>query len=72
MTLTINLTAEDEARLVCAAKQKGVAPAECARELLTTHLARLTSTSSLEDPTLAILDQWAQDDSTKTAAEADE
>ena len=51
MTLTIDLTPEEEARLAAAARQKGVALEECARQLLTEYLPLLTPEEA-EDPTL--------------------
>jgi len=73
MALIIDLSSEEEARLAVAARQKGVAPQECARQLLTEHLPSLSSNGSNEDPTLAIFAQWEQEDARKTHAEiADE
>jgi hypothetical protein len=73
MTLTIDLTPEEEARLIAIARQKGVAPQECARQLLTEHLPGLTSNSAREDPALALFAQWEQEDARKTPEEiADE
>jgi hypothetical protein len=59
MTLQIELTAEQEARLAAAARQRGVAPAELAQELLTEHLPQIVSVnaensgSRKRDPELA-------------------
>ena len=59
MTLTIELTPEQEARLAAAAEQQGVAPVELAREILTAHLPQITrveeegSRKSERDPQLA-------------------
>jgi pimeloyl-ACP methyl ester carboxylesterase len=73
MTLTIALTPEEEARLQVAARQKGVAPEECARQLLAEHLPILTNNGAGEDPTLALFAQWEQEDAQKTPEEiADE
>ncbi len=38
MTLTIDLTPDEEARLRAAARRRGLAPAECAHKLLAEHL----------------------------------
>ena len=42
MTLTIQLTPEQEARLAAAAEERGLAPTELVQELLTEQLPRLT------------------------------
>jgi len=68
MTLTIHLTPTEEARLAAAARQKGVAPAELARELVTEHLPLETEKKSVEsrhdDPTVALLQSWLEEDAT--------
>ena len=55
MTLTIELTPTEEARLLAAAQKEGVEPAELARKLLASHLPAADETS---DPTLALLAEW--------------
>jgi hypothetical protein len=68
MTLTIELTPTEEARLTAAARQAGMAPTELARKLLTEHLPAVTSDSP-EDPTLALFAQWDADDAQMTPEE---
>ena len=70
MRLVIELTPEEEARLEAAAQQKGIAPQECARQLLTAHLPDLMPNGTQEDPTLAIFAKWQQEDALKTPEEA--
>lgn len=70
MTLTIDLTPEEEARLIAAARQKGVAPQECARQLLTEHLPSLALRRAEADPTLALFAQWEQEDARKSPEES--
>jgi len=66
MTLTIELTTAEEARLVAAAEQEGVPPAELARRLVADHLPRLTRG---DDPTLALFAQWESEDARLTPEE---
>src|SRR5262245_28646359 len=71
MALTIELTREEEERLSKAARQKGVAPAELARNLVTEHLPPLVENEQ-EDPTLALFAQWDQEDAQMTPEEVEE
>jgi hypothetical protein len=71
MTLTIELTPTEEARLTAAARQAGMAPTELARKLLTEHLPAVTSDRP-EDPTLALFAQWDADDAQMTPEEVTE
>jgi hypothetical protein len=70
MTLMIELSPDEQARLAAAAKQEGVAPAELARKVLTDHLPPLGAEPQPEDPTLALFRQWAEEDATRTPEEA--
>lgn len=72
MPLTIDLTAEEEARLELAAKRRGVPPQECAKELLVEHLPLVTQNGAEDDPTLALFAQWEQEDARKTPEETAE
>jgi hypothetical protein len=63
MILTIELTPHEEARLIAAAQQEGMQPAELARKLLTDHLLQETSKT---DPTLARFVQWKSEDAQMT------
>ena len=70
MPLTIDLSPADQARLAAAARQKGVAPAELARELVTNHLPPVPEPSDQpEDPTLALFAQWQKEDAQMTPEE---
>jgi len=50
MSITIELTPEEEARLNAAAAKNGVSAAECARQVLAEHLP----TEALKDRTLEL------------------
>jgi hypothetical protein len=71
MTLTIELTPTEEARLTAAARQAGLAPTELARKLVTEHLPAATPDLP-EDPTLALFAQWDADDAQMTPEEVTE
>lgn len=70
MSLMIELNPDERARLVAAAKQQGMAPAELARKVLTDYLPPLAEESQPEDPTLALFRQWEAEGITRTAEEA--
>ena len=69
MTLTIELTPEQESRLAAVARQKGLAPAQLAQRLVTEHLP-----DNLPDVTgaapaervRALLTEWQAQDNTPT------
>ncbi len=67
MTLTIDLTPEEETRLRVAAKRQGMEPAACARNLLSQCLPPVdTATAEFEAnaASIALLKSWlSQDDS---------
>ena len=65
MSLTIELTPEEEARLQVVAHRQGIAPAECARRLLSEHLPPLAP----GEATLALFAQWETEDATSDPAE---
>ena len=70
MPLTIDLSPADQARLAAAARQKGVAPAELAREIVTEHLPPVPEPSDEpQDPTLALFAQWEKEDAQMTPEE---
>ena len=60
MTLTLDLTPEEEARLQAAARKAGVDVAECARRVLTQHLLRAAPGQATRD----LLRAWAVEDAT--------
>ena len=68
MTLNIDLSPEQEARLRAVAQSEGLAPSEIVKKLLT---ERLRSVSEYEesDPTLALFAQWDKEDQNITPAE---
>jgi hypothetical protein len=61
MTITIELTPEEDARLQAAAQQSGVDASECARRLVTRQLPPLDAQAHA---TLALLQQWEREDQT--------
>jgi hypothetical protein len=69
MTLTIQLNADEEARLAAAARHEGLDPAELARRLVVEHLPSITVGGREEDPTLALFAQWEAEDARMTPAE---
>ncbi|MCC6442324.1 MAG: hypothetical protein IT210_02585 [Armatimonadetes bacterium] len=71
MPLIIELTLEEETRLAATARQRGIAPAEYARRLLTERLPPLPS-GEFEDPTLALFAQWEREDASMTPQDMEE
>ena len=69
MTLTIELTPTEQARLEAAAQREGIAPADLARKLVTEHLPAAVEKGGEEDPTLALFAQWAEEDARMTPEE---
>jgi len=72
MSLTIDLSPDDERRGSTAATIEGVPPAELARKLLSEHLLPKLSKSEEQDPTLALSAQWDAEDSRMTPVEVEE
>ncbi|MFN3649768.1 MAG: hypothetical protein ACK47B_09310 [Armatimonadota bacterium] len=70
MSLTIELSPEEQARLADAASREGLAPEELARKLLCEHLAPAAEGSPPDDPTLALFRQWEAEGAARTADEA--
>ena len=70
MTLTIDLTPAEEARLAAAARRTGAEPAEVMRKLVAEHLP--PAPEGEEDPTLALFAQWDAEDARMTPEEAAE
>jgi hypothetical protein len=60
MTLTIELTPEEEARLQAAARKAGMEVAECARRVLTEHLPAAVPGQATRD----LLRAWWEEDAT--------
>jgi hypothetical protein len=70
MTLTIELTPEQEARLTAAARQEGVSPADLASRLVVDHIPTLP-VDRAADPTVALLQSWLAEDATDDPTEID-
>ena len=58
MTLTIELTPEEESRLQALAQQKGIHPAEYARKLVTEQLPALEGKAAENAASIALLEAW--------------
>jgi len=72
MTLMIDLTPEEEARLRSAARRDGVDPVELARKLVTDNLPAAPAGPRGEDPTLALFRQWEEEDANMTSEELED
>ncbi len=69
MTLTIDLTPAEEARLADAARRAGLAPAEAARKLVTEHLPPIKDERTREEiarnaPSISLLRSWLAEEAT--------
>ena len=71
MTLVIELSPEEEARLAAAAEREGLLPSELARKLVTQNLPP-TPPGGAEDPTLALFAQWEKEDANMTPEEIEQ
>ncbi len=71
MTLNIELTPEQEARLTAIAQREGIDPAEVVKKLLAEYLPS-TSQDEERDPMLALFAQWDKEDQDMTSAEVAE
>ena len=60
MTLTVELTPDEEVRLKATARREGIEAEECARRLLAEHLPPVKP----GDATLALLAKWDAEDAT--------
>ena len=61
MTLTINLTREEEERLHAVARKEGIDPAELGRKLVTEHLPPVHDENAAS---IALLQAWLAEDAT--------
>jgi len=61
MTLTIDLTQEEEMRLRAAAQKEGIDPAELVRKLVTEHLPPAQDENAAS---IALLESWLTEDAT--------
>ena len=68
MTLTIELTPEQEARLAEAAQREGIEPGALAQKLVADHLPPAIE----QDPTLALFEQWRQEEALLTPEEIEQ
>lgn len=69
MTVTLELTPTEEARLAEASRRTGLPPAEAIHSVLAEHLPWVDAEN---DSTLALFAQWDAEDAAMTAEEADE
>jgi hypothetical protein len=67
MNITLELTDEESARLAVLARTQGGDPSRVAHDLLAADL--LTAASPIEDRTLELLSQWAEEDDTDDSEE---
>lgn len=67
MTLTIQLSAEEETRLRAVALRQGIDPAECARRLLTEHLP----SGEIDTAPAGLFARWEAEDGTDDPGEID-
>ncbi len=68
MTVTLELTPTEEARLAEESRRTGLPPAEAIHSVLAEHLPPVDTEN---DPTLALFAQWDAEDAAMTAEEAD-
>lgn len=69
MTVTLELTPTEEARLAEASRRTGLPPAEAIHSVLAEHLPLIDVEEN--DPTLALFAQWNAEDAAMTAEETD-
>lgn len=72
MTVTIELTPEQEQQLREAARLEGLDPAELAKRLVTERLPSLAANEPEQDPTLALFAQWEKEDADMTPEEIEQ
>ena len=68
MSLTIELSPEEEQRLAEAVRQEGMVPEEFVRRVLRRNLPGQPGTGG-EDPNLALFREWAAEDAQRTPEE---
>ncbi len=69
MTVIIDLTPAEEARLAAAARNAGLAPAEAARKLVTDHLPPAEREEEPRGTAAALLRGWLRDEATDDPAQ---
>jgi hypothetical protein len=72
MTLMIELTPGEEARLVAAAQEEGIEPTELARRFVRERLSPPVGNGREQDPMLALFRQWDEEDAAMTPEEVAE
>ena len=76
MTLTIELTPEDEAKLCLVARTRGMNPTDLARKLVFENLPLVpqgeTKEADGEVPTIALFRKWDEEDANMTPEEIEE
>ena len=75
MTLTIELTPQEESRLRSAAKREGIPPADLAKRIVSAHLPDGSSYNGeepTEDPTIALFRKWEEEDANMTLEEIEQ
>ncbi len=70
MTITIELTPTQEARLAAEAKREGLDPAKVVQRLMADHLPAALDIE--DDPMLALFAKWDEEDANMTSAEVSE
>ncbi len=70
MTLAIDLSPDEEARLAATARQEGLDPAAFVHKLVAERLRADTPDENPQDPTLALFAQWEKEDARMTPEEA--
>src|SRR5690348_15841558 len=70
MSLTIELSPDEQARLDAAAEQEGLPSAEVARKILKDHLLPAAAAPQPEDPTLALFRRGEQETTAPPPEEA--
>ena len=71
MTITIELTPSQEARLAAEAQREGSDPAKVVERLVLDHLPALSAATG-RDPMLALFAKWDEEDAGMTSAEVSE
>ena len=73
MTVTIELSPQEDARLAAAARRAGLPPREYAHKLVSDHLPATEAENPVpEDPTLALFKLWEEEDAQMTPEEVAE
>jgi hypothetical protein len=72
MTIAIELAPDVERRLIEAARDEGVAPADLASKVLADHLPQPKKLTAENDAMLALFDKWDEEDANMTPEEIEE